>query len=56
MKKAIRTIEDLIEEVKLRIVWWALFVFSVSYFLTRKRFNLNAIGSFSFLPLSLILL
>ncbi|XP_050364407.1 uncharacterized protein LOC126783064 [Argentina anserina] len=34
MKKAIRSIEDLIEEVQLRIVWWALFVFAVSYFLT----------------------
>lgn len=54
MKKAIRTIEDLIDEVKLRTVWWALFIFSVSYFLTRKRFNLDAIGSFSFLLLSLI--
>lgn len=44
MKKAIRTIEDLIDEVKLRTVWWALFIFSVSYFLTRKHFNLDAIG------------
>ncbi|KAM5549099.1 hypothetical protein ABKV19_000493 [Rosa sericea] len=34
MKKAIRSIEDLIEEVRLRFVWWALFVFAVSYFLT----------------------
>ncbi|KAL6218724.1 hypothetical protein ACLB2K_011933 [Fragaria x ananassa] len=34
MKKAIRSIEDLIEEVQLRFVWWALFVFAVSYFLT----------------------
>lgn len=42
MKKAIRTIEDLIQEVKLRTVWWALFIFSVSYFLTRKHFNFDA--------------
>ncbi|KAL1833732.1 hypothetical protein ACET3Z_003383 [Daucus carota] len=29
-----KTIEDLIEEAKIRTVWWALCIFSVSYFLT----------------------
>ncbi|XP_068321922.1 uncharacterized protein [Pyrus communis] len=31
--KALNSIEDLIEEIKLRVVWWALFVFCVAYFL-----------------------
>jgi sorting nexin-13 len=33
------TIQDLIEEAKLRTVWWALCIFAVSYFLTRKFLN-----------------
>jgi hypothetical protein len=33
------TIQDLIEEAKLRTVWWALCIFAVSYFLTRKYLN-----------------
>ncbi|KAE8008424.1 hypothetical protein FH972_004938 [Carpinus fangiana] len=32
--KAMETIQDLIEEAKLRTVWWALCIFAVSYFLT----------------------
>ena len=36
--KAMETVHDLIEEAKLRTVWWALCIFAVSYFLTRKRF------------------
>ncbi|XP_023874567.1 uncharacterized protein LOC111987089 isoform X1 [Quercus suber] len=32
--KAMRTVQDLIEEAKLRTVWWALCIFAVSYFMT----------------------
>ncbi|CAI9104405.1 OLC1v1003067C1 [Oldenlandia corymbosa var. corymbosa] len=32
--KPMETIQDLIEEAKLRTVWWALCIFAVSYFLT----------------------
>ncbi|XP_022135858.1 uncharacterized protein LOC111007705 isoform X2 [Momordica charantia] len=32
--KAMATVQDLIEEAKLRTVWWALCVFVISYFLT----------------------
>ncbi|CAG7900913.1 unnamed protein product [Brassica rapa] len=32
--KAMETIQDLIEEAKIRTVWWALCIFSVTYFLT----------------------
>ncbi|GMY05922.1 sorting nexin-16 [Fagus crenata] len=32
--KAMETVHDLIEEAKLRTVWWALCIFAVSYFLT----------------------
>ncbi|KAL3621192.1 hypothetical protein CASFOL_036104 [Castilleja foliolosa] len=34
MKKAMDSIQDLIEEAKLRTVWWILCIFAVSYFLT----------------------
>lgn len=34
--KAMETLQDLIEEVKVRAVWWGLCIFSVCYFLTRK--------------------
>jgi len=33
--KAMETIQDLIEEAKVRAVWWCLCIFSVTYFLTR---------------------
>ncbi|CAH8350034.1 unnamed protein product [Eruca vesicaria subsp. sativa] len=32
--KAMETIQDLIEEAKVRTLWWALCIFSVTYFLT----------------------
>uniref|UniRef100_A0A1J3J137 Sorting nexin-13 n=1 Tax=Noccaea caerulescens TaxID=107243 RepID=A0A1J3J137_NOCCA len=32
--KAMETIQDLIEEAKVRTVWWGLCIFSVTYFLT----------------------
>ncbi|KAL5562527.1 hypothetical protein UlMin_032274 [Ulmus minor] len=32
--KAMETVQDLIEEAKLRTVWWALCIFAVSYFLS----------------------
>ncbi|KAL4036472.1 hypothetical protein IC575_000019 [Cucumis melo] len=32
--KAMATLQDLIEEAKLRTVWWALCIFAISYFLT----------------------
>ncbi|KAI4298410.1 hypothetical protein L6164_031975 [Bauhinia variegata] len=32
--KPVITIYDLIEEAKIRTVWWALFIFSIAYFLT----------------------
>lgn len=31
-------IYDLIEEAKLRFLWWALCIFAISYFFTRKLF------------------
>jgi len=31
-------INDLIEEAKLRLLWWALCIFAISYFFTRKLF------------------
>ncbi|PIN08680.1 hypothetical protein CDL12_18745 [Handroanthus impetiginosus] len=34
MKKVMESLEDLIEEAKLRTVWWILCIFAVSYFLT----------------------
>ncbi|KAL2455788.1 Phox-associated domain [Abeliophyllum distichum] len=34
MKKAMESLQDLIEEAKTRTVWWALCIFAVSYFLT----------------------
>ncbi|KAL3597279.1 hypothetical protein D5086_008916 [Populus alba] len=34
--KAMETVHDLIEEAKLRTVWWCLCIFSVTYFLSRK--------------------
>ncbi|KAL2231588.1 UNVERIFIED_CONTAM: hypothetical protein Sindi_1753200 [Sesamum indicum] len=34
MKNAMDNLQDLIQEVKLRTVWWILCIFSVSYFLT----------------------
>ncbi|XP_021824910.1 uncharacterized protein LOC110765968 [Prunus avium] len=34
--KPMQTIQDLIEEIKLRVVWWALFVFCVTYFLSHS--------------------
>ncbi|KAM1453423.1 hypothetical protein EV1_003058 [Malus domestica] len=48
--KALNSIEDLIEEIKLRVVWWALFVFCVTYFLSysSKSMWMN-------LPLSIVL-
>lgn len=35
--KAMATLQDLIQEAKLRTVWWALCIFAISYFLTRKN-------------------
>lgn len=34
--KGMESLQDLIDEVKLRTVWWALCIFAVSYFLTRE--------------------
>ncbi|XP_073028071.1 uncharacterized protein [Primulina eburnea] len=34
MKKAMESVQDLIEEAKLRAVWWILCIFGVTYFLT----------------------
>ncbi|KAL2468389.1 Phox-associated domain [Forsythia ovata] len=44
MKKAMESLQDLIEEAKLRTVWWALCIFAVSYFLTHtsKSMLMNA--------------
>ncbi|KAM0012899.1 putative Phox-associated domain, sorting nexin, PX domain superfamily [Helianthus debilis subsp. tardiflorus] len=41
--KAMETLQDLIEEAKLRTVWWALCIFAVSYFLahTSKSMWMN---------------
>ncbi|EXB63666.1 hypothetical protein L484_027008 [Morus notabilis] len=48
--KAMETVKDLIEEAKLRTVWWALCIFAVSYFLshTSKSMWMN-------LPMSILL-
>lgn len=35
---AMESVNDLIQEAKLRTLWWALCIFVVSYFLTRKYF------------------
>ncbi|KAK4747794.1 hypothetical protein SAY87_014380 [Trapa incisa] len=42
--KAMETIQDLVEEAKVRTVWWALCIFAVSYFLshTSKSMWMNA--------------
>lgn len=37
MRKRMESVDDLIEEAKLRTVWWALCIFAVSYFLTREH-------------------
>ena len=37
MRKRMESVDDLIEEAKLRTVGWALCVFAISYFLTRER-------------------
>ncbi|WVZ54324.1 hypothetical protein U9M48_005139 [Paspalum notatum var. saurae] len=34
MRKRMESVDDLIEEAKLRTVWWALCVFAITYFLT----------------------
>ncbi|KAL0365448.1 UNVERIFIED_CONTAM: hypothetical protein Sangu_0642400 [Sesamum angustifolium] len=34
MTKAMESLQDLLDEVKLRTVWWVLCIFAVSYFLT----------------------
>ncbi|KAK1417472.1 hypothetical protein QVD17_26599 [Tagetes erecta] len=41
--KSMETLKDLIEEIKLRTVWWALCIFAVSYFLahTSKSMWMN---------------
>jgi hypothetical protein len=31
------SVDDLIEEAKLRTVWWALCIFAISYILTREH-------------------
>ncbi|CAA2990133.1 sorting nexin-14 [Olea europaea subsp. europaea] len=44
MKKTMESVQDLIEEAKLRTVWWALCIFAVSYLLTHtsKSMLMNA--------------
>ncbi|GFY95062.1 phox domain-containing protein [Actinidia rufa] len=34
--KPMATVQDLIEEAKLRTVYWVLCIFAVSYFLSRR--------------------
>ncbi|KAL6658365.1 hypothetical protein ACP70R_003951 [Stipagrostis hirtigluma subsp. patula] len=34
MRKRMESVDDLVEEAKVRTVWWALCIFAVSYFLT----------------------
>uniref|UniRef100_A0A2N9F0S0 PX domain-containing protein n=1 Tax=Fagus sylvatica TaxID=28930 RepID=A0A2N9F0S0_FAGSY len=41
--KAMETVHDLIEEAKLRTVWWALCIFAVSYFLTQFRWKVQSV-------------
>ncbi|XP_042060820.1 uncharacterized protein LOC121805099 isoform X2 [Salvia splendens] len=36
MSRAMESIQDLIEEAKLRTVWWSICIFAVSYFLTHS--------------------
>lgn len=36
MKNTMDDIQDLIQEAKLRTVWWMLCIFAVTYLLTRK--------------------
>ena len=37
MRRAMGSVDDLIEEAKARTVCWALCIFAISYFLTRKH-------------------
>lgn len=41
MKSLADGIQDLIQEAKLRTVWWMLCIFVVTYFLTRKHVFLH---------------
>ena len=41
--KPMATVQDLIEEAKLRTVYWVLCIFAVSYFLSRRFLNFNSI-------------
>ncbi|KAJ8644591.1 hypothetical protein MRB53_006339 [Persea americana] len=42
--KAMETLQDLIEEAKVRTLWWAICIFGIAYFLSHKkmRYNRNA--------------
>ncbi|KAJ8644606.1 hypothetical protein MRB53_006354 [Persea americana] len=35
--KAMETLQDLIEEAKVRTLWWAICIFSIAYFLSHKK-------------------
>lgn len=51
MKKAMQTLQDLIEEAKIRTVWWALCIFCINYFLSHTSKSM-----WTNLPISIILL
>ncbi|XP_021738500.1 uncharacterized protein LOC110704996 [Chenopodium quinoa] len=34
MKRRMESIQDLVEEAKVRVLWWALFIFAITYFLS----------------------
>jgi hypothetical protein len=56
MKKPMESVNDLIHEVNLRTLWWAISIFAVSYFLTSKFFLLPILIHFSFFLLLLDLI
>ncbi|KAL5714439.1 hypothetical protein ACHQM5_016403 [Ranunculus cassubicifolius] len=51
MKKAMHTLQDLIEEAKVRTVWWALCIFAITYFLSHTSKSM-----WTNLPIAILLL
>ncbi|KAF5187985.1 phox domain-containing protein [Thalictrum thalictroides] len=51
MKKAMQTLQDLIEEAKVRTVWWALCIFAITYFLSHTSKSM-----WTNVPISILLL
>ncbi|KAJ8644605.1 hypothetical protein MRB53_006353 [Persea americana] len=39
--KAMETLQDLIEEAKVRTLWWAICIFGIAYFLSHKKMSIS---------------